>query len=155
MVVLRFESEILVFPTSSQEAAYMLHGVLVALADIGLILDGSKTKVLTTQAQPPNKITTPCMLTACGSEPQKKKKKRGLQYALQHAAKAYHANKLILDDFGCFIGCFAHRTIYQEHLQTLDIHFRKIIYGEVEWLDHNFGNDAAKEALDNFITELE
>ena len=27
--------------------------------------------------------------------------------------------------------------------------------GEVEWLDHNFGNDAAKEALDNFITELE
>ena len=27
--------------------------------------------------------------------------------------------------------------------------------GEVEWLDHNLGNDAVKEALDNFITELE
>ena len=28
-------------------------------------------------------------------------------------------------------------------------------HGEMEWLDHNFGNDAVKEALDNFITELE
>ena len=122
MVVLRFEGEILVFPTSSQEAAYMLHELLVALADIGLFLDGSKTKVLTTQAQPPNKITTPCMLTACGSEP---KKNLGLQYHLQQAAKAYHANKLIL--VVSSVACFAHRTIYQEHLQTLDIHFRKII----------------------------
>ena len=27
--------------------------------------------------------------------------------------------------------------------------------GEVEWLDHNLGNDAVREALDTFITELE
>ena len=27
--------------------------------------------------------------------------------------------------------------------------------GEVEWLDHNLCNDAVKEALDTFITELE
>ena len=98
MVVLRFEGEILVFPTSSQEAAYMLHELLVALADIGLFLDGSKTKVLTTQAQPPNKITTPCMLTACGSE----QKKLGFAIPSPAGGKGVSCQQI---DFGCFIGC--------------------------------------------------
>ena len=54
------------------------------------------------------------------------------QYHLQHAAKAHHANKLILEDRVVFISqrlrCFdagvsgRHRTIYRERIQTLDLH---------------------------------
>ena len=82
------------------------------------------------------------------------KKKLDLQYHLQQAAKAYHANKWILEDRRvpisqrlCYfdsvvssVACFAggHRTIYQEHLQTLDIHFRKFcrsIVGPPPYID--------------------
>ena len=81
-------------------------------------------------------------------------KKMDLQYHLQQAAKAYHANKWILEDRRvpisqrlCYfdsvvssVACFAggHRTIYQEHLQTLDIHFRKFcrsIVGPPPYID--------------------
>ena len=56
---LRFADDILVFATSSQQAAYLLDELVVALADVGLILNEDKTKLLTTQTQPPKTITTP------------------------------------------------------------------------------------------------
>ena len=59
MVYLRFADDILVFATSSQQTAYMLDELVVALAGVGLILYENKTKLLPTQGQPPNKITTP------------------------------------------------------------------------------------------------
>ena len=76
-----------------------------------------------------------CMLTPYGSE----QKSLDLQYHRQQAAKVYHANKWILEgrrvpisqrlryfdsvvsSVACFVG--GHRTIYQEHLHTLDILF--------------------------------
>ena len=64
-----------------------------------------------------------------------------MQYHIQEAAKAYHANKFILEDrkvaisrrlrYSNFVlssvACIAggHCTIYEEHLQTFDIYFRK------------------------------
>ena len=56
---LRFADDILVFATSSQQAAYLLDELVVALADVGLILNQDKTKLLTTQVQLPKTITTP------------------------------------------------------------------------------------------------
>ena len=57
-----------------------------------------------------------------------------LQYHLQQAAKSYHANGVpisqhlryfdaVVSSVACFAG--GHRAIYQEHIQTLDLHFRK------------------------------
>ena len=48
MVYLRFADDILVFATSSQQTAYMLDELVVALADVGLILYENKTKLLIT-----------------------------------------------------------------------------------------------------------
>ena len=56
---LRFADDILAFATSSQQAAYLLDELVVALADVGLILNQDKTKLITTQVQPPTTITTP------------------------------------------------------------------------------------------------
>ena len=56
---LRFADDILVFATSSQQAAYLFDELVVASADVGLILNANKTKLLTTQAQPPKTVTTP------------------------------------------------------------------------------------------------
>ena len=77
-----------------------------------------------------------------------------LQYHPRQAAKVYHANKWILEDrkvpisqrlryfdsVVSSVACFAggHRTMYQEHLQTLDIHFRKFcrsIVGPPPYID--------------------
>ena len=56
---LRFAGDILVCAASSQRAAYLLDELVVALADVGVILKQDKTKLLTTQAQPRTTITTP------------------------------------------------------------------------------------------------
>ena len=90
-----------------------------------LVLNADKSVILTSQTQPPSTITTDhgstlkvlsgnvaqkwsgCMLTVHGSE----QKFLDLQYYLQQAAKAGHANKLILKDrpplfwCSCVIGC--------------------------------------------------
>ena len=90
------------------------------------------------------------MLSAYGSE----QKFLDLQYHLQQAAQSYHANKWILEDrrvpisqrlryFGAVVSsaaCFAggHRTIYQEHIQTLELHFREFcrsIVGPPPYID--------------------
>ena len=58
LIDLRFADDSLVFATSSQQLAYMLDELVVALANIGVILNEHKTKLLATQAQPPNTIMT-------------------------------------------------------------------------------------------------
>ena len=79
-----------------------------------------------------------------------------LQFHLQHMAKAYNANKWILEDrtvpisqhlryFNAVVSsvaCVAGRhTIYKEHIQTLDLHFRKFcrsIVGPPPHIDWRF-----------------
>ena len=131
---------------------------MAELSEVGPVLNADKTVVSTSQSQPPLTITTEhgitlkvlpgnfaqkwlgCMLSAYGSE----QKSLDLQYHPQQAAKAYHASKWILKDrkvpisqrlryfhsVVSSVACFAggHRTMYQEHQQTLDIHFRKFCY---------------------------
>ena len=168
---LRFADDILVFATSSQQAAYLLDELVVALADVGLILNQDKTKLLTTQAQPPKTITTPgglsvavvdrggchkwlgCILSGnnTGSH------RLDLEYHLQAASKAFFANRNILcnktvslvkrlqffDKIVTPVACFAagHRKIYKTDLETMDVHFRRLLRsvvgppGQTNWLN--------------------
>ena len=107
---LRFADDILVFATSSQQAAYLLDELVVALADVGLILNQDKTKLLTTQAQPPTTITTPGGLSVAVVDRDGCHKWLGcilsgnnrgshrldLEYHLQAASKTFFANRNIL-----------------------------------------------------------
>ena len=105
---LRFVDDILDFATSSQQAASLVDEV--ALAAVSLLLNESKTKLLTTHAQPPKTITTPrgmsvavvdrdgchkwlgCILS--GSN--KGSHRLDLEYHLQAASRAFFANRNIL-----------------------------------------------------------
>ena len=147
LIDLRFADDILFFARSAMEVKKLLDSLVAELSEVGLIF--------TSQSQPPSTITIDhgitlrvlqgnlaqkwlgCMLTAYGSE----QKILDPQFHLQQAAKAYHANKWILEDrtvpiskrlryFDAVVSsvaCFAsgHRTIYKEHIQTLAFHFRK------------------------------
>ena len=99
----RFSDDILVFATSAQQAAYLIHELVVALAGFGVVLKEGKTKLLTTQAHPPKIITTPgglsvvvvdrdechkwlgCMLSANNSGSYR----LDLEYYVQAASKAF------------------------------------------------------------------
>ena len=109
---LRFAGDLLLFACSRDEIGVMLDLLVVALSRVGLLLNSSKTKVLTTMAQPPSTITTPggleltviaresahrwlgCMLSAGGPET----RHLDINFHLQAAAKAFHANKMALCD---------------------------------------------------------
>ena len=58
MLDLRFADDILLFATSSVEAARMVDALVTCLKEVGLALNASKTKSLTTQAQPGETVTT-------------------------------------------------------------------------------------------------
>ena len=154
---LRFADDILVFAASSQQAAYLLDELVVALADVGLILNEDKTMLLTTQAQPPKTITTPrgvsvavvdrdgchkwlgCILSGNN----KGSHRPDLEYHLQAASRAFFANKNILcnkavslrkrlhffDKVVTPVACFAagHRKIYKTDLDTMDVNFRRLL----------------------------
>ena len=55
---LRFADDILLFATSSDEAARMVDALVTCFKGVGLALNGSKTKILTTQVQPGKTVTT-------------------------------------------------------------------------------------------------
>ena len=55
---LQFADDILLFATSSDEAARMADAFVTCLKEVGLALNASKTKILTTQAQPGKTVTT-------------------------------------------------------------------------------------------------
>ena len=154
---LRFAGDILVFATSSQQAAYLLDELVVALADVGLILNQDKTKLITTQTQPPTTITTPGGLTVAVVDQDGCHKWLGcilsgnnrgshrldLEYHLQAASKTFFANRNILcnksvslvkrlqffDKIVTPVACFAagHRKIYKTDLETMDVHFRRLL----------------------------
>ena len=53
---LRFVDDILLLATSAEEIAFLFHEFLKSLSQFILILNGNKTKMLTTRAQPPKTI---------------------------------------------------------------------------------------------------
>ena len=158
---LRFADDILVFATSSQQAAYLLDELVVPLADVGLILNQDKTKLLTTQAQPPKTITTPGGLSVAVvdrdgchkwlgcilSRNNRGSHRLDLEYHVQAASKAFFANRNILcnktvslvkrlqffDKIVTPVACVAagHRKIYKTDLETMDVHFRRLLRSAV------------------------
>ena len=58
----RFAGDRLLFGESAQAVGSMLDALVACLEQVGLKLNASKTKVLTTQAQPPSTLTTPAGL---------------------------------------------------------------------------------------------
>ena len=59
---LRFADDILLFGESAQVVGSMLDALVTCLGQVGLKLNASKTKVLTTQAQPPSTLTNACRI---------------------------------------------------------------------------------------------
>ena len=55
---LRFADDILLFATSPVEAARMVDALVTCLKEVGLAVNASKAKILTTQAQPGKTVTT-------------------------------------------------------------------------------------------------
>ena len=122
-----------------------------------LKLNASKTKVLTTQAQPPSTLTTPAGLEFEVLEHSKSHKwfgcllsmvnmgnrQQDMNYRLQNASRAFQANRWILCDKNVSIAlrlkffdamvtslvCFAagHRKLYVGELRQLDVHCRKLL----------------------------
>ena len=143
-----FADDILPFARSALEMGKLLDTMVAEFSEVRLLFNADKTLVLTNQSQQPSTITTDHRITLTvlpGNVVQKwlgcmltdncvwvGTKSLNLQYHFQQAAKAYHANKSILEDKRVSISqhlryfdsvvssvaCFAdgHRTIYQEHL---------------------------------------
>ena len=53
---LRFADDILLFALSPQKVLEMLRSLVLYLRQVGLVLNASKTKLMTTQAQPPDRV---------------------------------------------------------------------------------------------------
>ena len=53
---LRFADDLLLFAVSKEELIFMLEQLIGALQEVGLVLNASKTFVLTTEAQPPTSL---------------------------------------------------------------------------------------------------
>ena len=154
---LRFADDILLFAGSAEQLGYMLDKLVTLLGKVGLKLNAAKTKVLTTQAQPPKTLTTRagleigvldqssshkwlgCMLSTANAG----RRQDDIDHRLQSAARAFHVHKWILCDkmvsmasrlkfFDAMITsvvCFAagHRKIYTNDLRKLDVHCRKLL----------------------------
>jgi len=131
-------------------------------AEVGLLLNASKTVALTTQAQPPEHLSTGsgkinvvmfhkwlgCIVDVGARD-------HVLSHHLQAASKAFHANKAILCDHNVTLrlrlnffekvitpaACFAagRRTVYQNDLHQIDVLCRKLLRrvvgppGDVDW----------------------
>ena len=153
---LRFADDILVFSSSGEEIGILLDSLVSELAKVGLVLNATKTVVLTSQAQGPTQIKTPtglvikvvprsssqkwlgCMLSCSLSGSHA----LDLEYHLQAASKAFFANKAILTNrktslamrlkyfvaVVSSVACFAagHRAFYSEDFHNMAVHFRKL-----------------------------
>ena len=153
---LRFADDILLFAKSYAETVSLLHDLVNALSQVGLILNANKTVVLTNEAQPPQHLQLPsgegiailehnsrqkwlgCILTAQSSKLHHVDGK----HHLQQASRAFFANRWILTDhqvsiatmlkyFDKVVGtvaCFAagHRALYKNDLLNMDVSYRKL-----------------------------
>jgi len=148
---LRFADDIVFFATSYAEAAYLLDELVAAFAEVGLILNSSKTVALTTEAQPRDFLETPhghkikrvafhkwlgCILDVGDRE-------QVLEYHMAAATRAFYANRSVLkcchasqsqrleyfDKVVTPVACFAsgRRTIYQEDMAKIDVLHRKLL----------------------------
>ena len=148
---LRFADDILIFGTDYHVIGVLLDKLVENLTTVGLQLNTEKTKVLTTQAQPPLQLQTPngliisvlnresshkwlgCMLTTAPVQTTT----CDVECRLQATARAFNANRWVLcspkvslaqkleyfDRVISPIACFAagHRTIYRT-LAVFDRH---------------------------------
>ena len=154
---LRYADDVLVFAKSYDELSALTDALATELAAVGLILNASKTVVLTTEAQAPEHLHTQAgfcfkvidqsaghkwlggVLSASGLH----RHTLDLNYHLQAANKAFYANRWLLCDrsvslqarlrlFASLItpvACFAsgHRVVYKDDLRKLDVEFRKLM----------------------------
>ena len=154
---LRFADDILLFATSSVEAARMVDALVTCLKEVGLALNASKTKILTTQAQPGKTVTIQnglemeildatrahkwlgCLLSTLNAG----NREADLDFRLQAASKAFYANKWILCDenvslksrikfFDSVVTSVVRfgagqRKLYKSELRKLDVHCRKLL----------------------------
>ena len=156
---LRFADDILIFGTNYHVIGVLLDKLVENLAGVGLQLNAQKTKVLTTQAQPPSQLQTPNGLIISVLDRESRHKWLGcmltttpvqtttcdVECRLQAAAKAFNAHRWILCDpkvsmsqkLEYFdrvispIACFAagHRTIYRNDLRSMDVAYRRQWWG--------------------------
>ena len=154
---LRFADDILFFATSSVEAARMVDALVTCLKEVGLALNASKTKILTTQAQPGKTVTTQnglemeildattahkwfgCLLSTLNAG----NREADLDFLLQATSKAFYANKWILCDKNVSLNSrikffdsvvtsvvrsgAGQRKLYKSELRKLDVHCRKLL----------------------------
>ena len=152
---LRFADDILLFALSLQQILVMVRSLILCLRQVGLILNASKTKLMTTQAQPPNRVWLHeetyidivrdgsthkwlgCQLSMSGDQTS------DVEFHLHAAARAFWANKWILCDkhvplalrvkfFEAVVtpvACFGagHRKVRQHHLRKLDSEWRRLL----------------------------
>ena len=157
MLDLRFADDIVTFARTSAEAAFLLDDLVYELSNVGLVLNASKTVMLTSEAQPPDSFSTPagislkvfgalaahkwlgCMLSTRGSH----KHGADADYHIQCANKAFYASRWLLCDRAVSlaqrlkyfqavvtaVACFAagHRTAYKADVHKIDVHFRKLL----------------------------
>ena len=147
----RFADDILIFGTSYHVIRALLDKLVENLAAVGLQLNVDKTKILTSQAQPPQRLQTPNGLTISIIDQESSHKWFGCMLTttleksttcdvddrLQSASKIFNANRWILCDIpvasakrleylDCVISpvaCYAagHKSIYKNHLHRFDV----------------------------------
>ena len=143
------------FFTTLDKACLLLDELVASLAEVGLTLNVKKTKILTTQAQPPKQLRTRGEVTVDVLDRASPHKWLGcllhpggyhhadVDFHLQAASRAFHANRWILTDrhvslatrlryFDTVITpvvCFAagHRAIFKHDLNKVDVVFRKLL----------------------------
>ena len=152
---LRFADDILLFALSLQQSLEMLTSLVSCLRQVGLVLNASKSKLMTTQAQPPDRAWLhadiyidvvhgssshkwlSCQLSMDGDQ------RADIEFHLHAAARAFWANKWILCDkhvplslrvkfFEAVVtpvACFGagHRKISQPHLRKFDSEWRRLL----------------------------
>ena len=154
-----FDLRFAVLATSSQQAACLLDELVVALANLGFILNEDKTGLLTTQTQPPKTITTPRGVSVAVVDRDGCDKWLGFSDAFCLGSRREVTNRIFniicrlhrgrslqTDIFfatttcpygnSCIffidvtpVACFAagHRKISKTNLDTMDVHFRRLL----------------------------
>ena len=157
----RFADDILLFARTAHETIFLFESLMQEFAEVGLLLNGGKTVVLTNELQPPSHLRT-----RTGIKLQVKNASGGhkwlgcilgfgkagnttvdLNHHLPAASKAFCANKAILCDrnvhvkdrlrfFDAVVSPVAlfgskHRTVHQNDLHQLDAACRKFLRGVV------------------------
>ena len=153
----RFADDISIFATACIDAGVLLDELVACLSQVGVVLNTDKTKVMTTEAQPPSFLLTPAGLKieilnqkSCHkwlgcmvSMPTVVKKRHDVDQHVQAASNAFFCHRATLCDRNVSIGkrlryfdavispvaVFAarHRTMYRTDPRNFDVLFRKLL----------------------------